>query len=170
MLSEHAQGLHLYDRWTVPPHTASGIEATQESCGRKKRKKFSISMLQKLLAPITNKAQDYFGCVRRNVFMWSIHTPFTIRNAKFADECVRSTISLWNSILLPSAHIIFTFTFTAVPPYCSTNMHCSPSNATTMFVVVFWHCTDTFQTIWFIIRDFSWFLLRILTAFFYGIQ
>jgi hypothetical protein len=69
MLSEHAQELHLYDSWTVPPHTASGIEASQESCGRKKGKKFSISMLQKLLALSTNKAQKYFCCTRRNVFM-----------------------------------------------------------------------------------------------------
>jgi hypothetical protein len=55
-LSEHAQGLNLYDSWTMIPPTASGIEASQESCGRANRKKFSISMLQKLLALSTNKA------------------------------------------------------------------------------------------------------------------
>jgi len=69
MLSEHAQGLHLYDGWTVPPHIASGIEASQEFCGRKKRKKFCISILQKLTALSTNKAQMYFSCIRGNVFM-----------------------------------------------------------------------------------------------------
>jgi hypothetical protein len=68
-LSEHAQGLHLYDSWTVPPHTASGIEVSQKSCGRKNRMKFSISMLQKLLALSTNKAKKYFSCIRGNVFM-----------------------------------------------------------------------------------------------------
>jgi hypothetical protein len=69
MLSEHAHGLHLYDSWTVPPHTASGIETSQEPCGRKKRKKFGIPMLQKLLVLSTNKAQKYFSCARGNVFM-----------------------------------------------------------------------------------------------------
>jgi hypothetical protein len=53
----------------MPPHTASGIEAPQESCDRKKRKKCSISMLQKLLALSINKAQKYFTCIRGNVFM-----------------------------------------------------------------------------------------------------
>jgi hypothetical protein len=56
MLSEHGQELNLYDSWTVLPPTVSGIEASQESCGRKKRKIFSISMLQKLLALSNNKA------------------------------------------------------------------------------------------------------------------
>jgi len=62
---------------------------------------------------------------------------FTTWNAKFADECVCSTISLRNSILLQSAYIIFTFTFNYVQPYCSTNMHCSSSNGNTTFVVLF---------------------------------
>jgi hypothetical protein len=58
-----------------PPHTAWGIEASQESCGRKKGKKFSISMLQKLIALSTNIVRKYFSCVRGNVRMWSIRTP-----------------------------------------------------------------------------------------------
>jgi hypothetical protein len=50
-------------------HTASGIETSQESCGRKKGKKFSISMLQKLIALSTNKTQKYFSRIRGNVCM-----------------------------------------------------------------------------------------------------
>jgi len=70
---------------------------------------------------------------------------FTIRYAKFAEDGVCSTISLWNSILLQSAYIIFTFIFTYVPPYCSTNRHCSPSNETTIFVffiMLDWHVSN----------------------------
>jgi hypothetical protein len=145
-LSGHVKGqLYLYDSWTVFPRNASVTEASQESCGRKKRMKFGISMLQSFLHSVPKKHKKYFSCVWGTVSMWSIHTPspyemqnkWTGHHPSFADDCVQHKYSMK---LTSSAKFKHYFHFYIhLPLYCSINRHCSPSNTTTIFVVHFLH-------------------------------
>jgi hypothetical protein len=106
----------LYDCWTPFLLVEAGLQSLKHLknpfCGRKKKKKSSISMLQKLLVPNTDKITKGFQlynkqCVYVELFLYIHYNNFKINGRTSTTVCkqlctIRAaqptpTIYLWNS-------------------------------------------------------------------------